>query len=314
MSFLLFIGGAAVLLLALNALYMATPHYKNQVFGVQKMLGGVPRDLDVLSTGSNHAMYAVDWSLTPARGFSVATGPQSLRWDARLYHKYRENIKLDGTMLIVLSNLILGFLEYPNIKSDARYYAFCEPREMPRYSRWEHIVNRYLPVLGSWKNALHILYHRGTPQAEVVAHEATDADAERGSLSLIAGWIEQFGLTDALNSAESAAHLAPTIAAATDVLAEMVGDARARGLRVAFMVPPFSAVMNSHIAPEFLDCVLYAPVRERFPDVPLLDYVHDPRFADSSLYWNGNMMNERGRRAFMPVLYAELTAALGGEL
>lgn len=88
MSFLLFIGGAAALLLALNALYMTTPHYKNQVFGVQKMLGGVPRDLDVLSTGSNHAMYTVDWSLTPARGFSVATGPQSLRWDARLYHKY----------------------------------------------------------------------------------------------------------------------------------------------------------------------------------------------------------------------------------
>lgn len=298
-----------VMIWILNSIYMKTPFYLNQVKPVEKFHHIIPENLEIINTGSNHAYFSIDWSLIGVKGFSLASGPQSVMWDYRLLKKYRSHVDNSGggKVLLVLSNLMFGFLEYTNPKSDKRYYYFMQPDEIPRYTKWQDFVYHRMPVLANWRNIIHCFYHRGTLVSET---EPTLEYAEQQSDLRIAGWKSQFDLKD-LQHRESVKHLAENIKKAAGVVRKMVDESRAAGLTPIIMIPPLSAVINKKLAPEFLDEVLYKPVRKYLDDVPLLDYVHDERFQDYRLYQNGDFMNEAGRKKFMPVLWQDIQKTTG---
>lgn len=281
-----------VMIWIFNSIYMKTPFYLNQVKPVEKFHHIIPENLEIINTGSNHAYFSIDWSLIGVKGFSLASGPQSVMWDYRLLKKYRSHVDNSGggKILLVLSDLMFGFLEYTNPESDKRYYYFMQPNEIPRYTKWQDFV-----------------YHRGTLVSET---EPTLEYAEQQSDLRIAGWKSQFDLKD-LQHRESVKHLEENIKKAAGVVRKMVDESRAAGLTTILMIPPLSAVINKKLAPEFLDEVLYKPVRKYLDDVPLLDYVHDERFQDYRLYQNGDFMNEAGRKKFMPVLWQDIKKATG---
>lgn len=298
-----------VMIWIFNSIYMKTPFYLNQVKPVEKFHHIIPENLEIINTGSNHAYFSIDWSLIGVKGFSLASGPQSVMWDYRLLKKYRSHVDNSGggKVLLVLSNLMFGFLEYTNPESDKRYYYFMQPNEIPRYTKWQDFVYHRMPVLSNWRNIIHCFYHRGTLVSET---EPTLEYAEQQSDLRIAGWKSQFDLKD-LQHRESVKHLAENIKKAAGVVRKMVDESRAAGLTTILMIPPLSAVINKKLAPEFLDEVLYKPVRKYLDDVPLLDYVHDERFQDYRLYQNGDFMNEAGRKKFMPVLWQDIQKATG---
>lgn len=298
-----------VMIWILNSIYMKTPFYINQVKPVEKFHHIIPENLEIINTGSNHAYFSIDWSLIGVKGFSLASGPQSVMWDYRLLKKYRSHVDNSGggKLLLVLSDLMFGFLEYTNPESDKRYYYFMQPNEIPRYTKWQDFVYHRMPVLANWRNIIHCFYHRGTLVSEI---EPTLEYAEQQSDLRIAGWKSQFDLKD-LQHRESVKHLEENIKKAAGVVRKMVDESRAAGLTTILMIPPLSAVINKKLAPEFLDEVLYKPVRKYLDDVPLLDYVHDERFQDYRLYQNGDFMNEAGRKKFMPVLWQDIQKATG---
>lgn len=297
-----------IVLYVLNGIYIRTPRYMNQIKPVEKFRQNVPDHLEIINTGSNHAYFSIDWSLIGVRGFSLASGPQSVMWDYRLLKKYCPCVDNHGggKVLLVLSNLMFGFLEYTDCKADRRYYYFMKPTEIPRYTKWQDFIYRQMPVLENWRNIIHCFYHRGT----FTEHAPTLKYAEEQSDLRIAGWKSQFKLKD-LEHRESAAHLEENIVKAVGIVRKMIDESRAAGLQPILMIPPLSAVINKKIAPEFLDEVLYKPVRKYLSDVPLLDYVHDERFQDYRLYQNGDFMNEAGRKKFMPVLWQDIQKAAG---
>lgn len=298
-----------VMIWIFNSIYMKTPFYLNQVKPVEKFHHIIPENLEIINTGSNHAYFSIDWSLIGVKGFSLASGPQSVMWDYRLLKKYRSHVDNSGggKILLVLSDLMFGFLEYTNPESDKRYYYFMQPNEIPRYTKWQDFVYHRMPVLANWRNIIHCFYHRGTLVSET---EPTLEYAEQQSDLRIAGWKSQFDLKD-LQHRESVKHLEENIKKAAGVVRKMVDESRAAGLTTILMIPPLSAVINKKLAPEFLDEVLYKPVRKYLDDVPLLDYVHDERFQDYRLYQNGDFMNEAGRKKFMPILWYDIKRCIG---
>lgn len=298
-----------VMIWIFNSIYMKTPFYLNQVKPVEKFHHIIPENLEIINTGSNHAYFSIDWSLIGVKGFSLASGPQSVMWDYRILKKYRSHVDNSGggKVLLVLSDLMFGFLEYINPESDKRYYYFMQPNEIPRYTKWQDFVYHRMPVLANWRNIIHCFYHRGTLVSET---EPTLEYAEQQSDLRIAGWKSQFDLKD-LQHRESVKHLEENIKKAAGVVRKMVDESRAAGLTTILMIPPLSAVINKKLAPEFLDEVLYKPVRKYLDDVPLLDYVHDERFQDYRLYQNGDFMNEAGRKKFMPILWYDIKRCIG---
>ena len=120
-----------------NSIYIRTPMHRNMVQPVEKFLKGIPDNLEIMNTGSNHAYNSIDWSIVGVNGFSLASGPQSLSWDYRLVTKYRHKIKKGKILLIVLADLMICSLEYPNDLANRRYYFFLDPAEIPHGTRWK---------------------------------------------------------------------------------------------------------------------------------------------------------------------------------
>lgn len=309
-----FIEAAAVLFMAVicfvyvcNSIYIRTPGHRNMVQPVEKFIKGIPDNLEIMNTGSNHAYNAIDWSIVGVNGFSLASGAQSLSWDYRLVTKYRHKIEKGKILLIVLSNLVFGFLEYPQDSANRRYYYFLEPAEIPHGTWWKKIKYKSIPVLASWKNFIHCFFHRGVLFKE---HEPSLAYAEEQSDLRIAGWKAQFQLKD-LQSRESLAHLQGDIKEATGLLRRMIDESRADGVVPILMLPPLSSVINKKLGEDFIKAVLLEPVAEIASDVPFLNYMYDERFQDYRYYYNGDFMNQAGREKFMPVLWHDIQKAAG---
>lgn len=296
----------AVVLLC-NDIYIRTPLYRNKVRTIKKFQRGVPENLDIMNTGSNHAYYSIDWSLVGVNGFSLASGPQSISWDYRLVNKYRSHIRDGKVLLIVLSNLVFGFLEYPQDSANFRYYYFLENEEIPNSTPWKRIKYRVLPVLENWHNFVHCFYKRGKPFKE---NEPSLAYAEKTSDERIEGWKEQFNLSD-LQHRESLAHLQDNIQEASLLLKKMIDETKSSSIVPVLMLPPLSGVINKKISDEFIDEVILKPVAKVAPDVPFLNYMRDKRFQDYRYYFNGDFMNQLGREKFMPVLWQDIQKVLG---
>ena len=182
-----------------------------------------------------------------------------------------------------------------------------KPEEIPRYTCWRALRYRYLPILENWRNVIRCVYHRGE---QFVEQPPSLTYTERVSDARIAGWKREFGLLD-LQCCESADHLHGVIERTTSLLRRMVNETRAFELCPVLMIPPVSAVLSRKISSEFVDAVLYRPLREQFSDVPLLDYMSDERFQDYRLYQNGDFMNAEGRSLFMPVLWHDIQCSVG---
>lgn len=298
---------AGVALLVLNAIYIRTPYYQNQVRPIKKFQDGVPDNLDIMNTGSNHAFFSIDWSIVGINGFSLASGPQTISWDHRLVKKYVSKINRGGVLLIVISPLHLGFLEYPNDSSNRRYYFFMKKNEIPNYTLWKKIKYTYFPILESWRNIIHCFYHRGTL---VTDRTASLEYAEEQMNQRIEGWKKQFMLND-LQHQKSLAHLQVNIRRAGQVLSDIVSYARINDIHPIILIPPFSSVINKKISDEFLQAIIYTPVKSIVKRVPVLDYIRDERFQDYRLYQNGDFMNAEGRKVFMPVLWHDIQSCIG---
>lgn len=290
-----------------NSIYIRTPMYRNMVQPVEKFLKGIPDNLEIMNTGSNHAYNSIDWSIVGVNGFSLASGSQSLSWDYRLVTKYRHKIKKGKILLIVLADLMFGLLEYPNDIANRRYYFFLEPDEIPHGTRWKKIKYKSIPVLASWKNFIHCFYHRGVLFKEP---EPSLTYAEEQSDLRIAGWKKEFGLVD-LQRRESLEHLQNTIKQTSLLLRKMIDESRAEGIVPILMLPPLSSVINKKLGEDFIKAVLLEPVADIASDVPFLNYMYDERFQDYRYYYNGDFMNQAGREKFMPVLWHDIQKAAG---
>ena len=141
MVYIIVVLAIIVSLFIWNYLYMHTPRYKDEVACVRKFKGADKRSYWILNTGSNHAYYAIDWSLIGVNGFNLASGSQSILWDKKLLHRYIKTVDkgITGKVVIVLSNLVLGFIDYPNDVANKRYYLFAEAEDIPNYSWWKKI-------------------------------------------------------------------------------------------------------------------------------------------------------------------------------
>lgn len=290
-----------------NSIYIRTPFYLNKVKPIEKFQNGVPENLDIMNTGSNHAYYSIDWSIVGVNGFSLASGAQFLSWDYRLVKKYRSHMKQSKVLLIVIADLMFCAVEYPNHSSNFRYYQFLEKEEIPNGTYWKKLKYKYLPVLANWKNFVHCFYHRGSLFREM---EPSLVYAEEESDRRIEGWKKEFNLID-LQHRESVDHLRSNMIKTEALMKKLIEETREYGLVPVLMLPPLSSVINRKISDEFIDEVILKPLSRIASDVPFLNYMRDERFQDYRYYFNGDFMNQAGREKFMPILWQDIQNAVG---
>lgn len=291
----------------INRKFLNTNFYKNDFRQVQKFRDGVPYDLEIVNTGSSYAKYAFDYQSFHIKGFNFALRPQSLNYDFKLLKYYQKHLKKNCKVIIVLPNLVFGFVDYEYDLSNKKYYYFLDKKLIKGYHWVKYFRWVQYPILSSLRNIKYVFsdiapktYWNRTSQN--VSYEDTKCFVENRVL----GWKDQFKLNDMKNEL-SADHLEDVFTKSRKLVQDMIAFCKDNGFEAILLIPPVSEVLNDEIGEGFLKKVLYKNIEIlNTENLPVLDYLHDERFQSYTLYSEGDLLNMEGRKLFTEVVLNDL--------
>lgn len=141
-----------------NIKYKNSDYFLDDYNKIKKFIDGVPENLEIVNTGSNHAYYGFNYG--SRKCFNFASGAQSLNYDYKILKQYSNNLNGGCKVLIVLAPLSFGFVDYKNDSSNSRYYFFMDKDKILNYSRLKKFLYVHIPILRSWKNFIRIFLRK----------------------------------------------------------------------------------------------------------------------------------------------------------
>jgi hypothetical protein len=124
----------------------------------------------------------------------------------------------------------------------------------------------------------------------------TVEELEQDALKWINGWKKEFTIDD-LGDEITDENVQNRIIQA-DTMRELVDFCRERGFRPIYVIPPVTKYLAKYFVPKFRSLYIYEFLDMVGRDVATLDYMNDPSFSDTDLYFNSFFFNKRGRFLF----------------
>lgn len=237
-----------------NKKYKNSNYFLDDYNKIKKFVDGVPENLEIVNTGSNHAYYGFNYG--SRKCFNFASGAQSLNYDYKILKQYSNNLNGGCKVLIVLAPLSFGFVDYKNDSSNSRYYFFMDKDKILNYSRLKKILYVDMPILKSWKNFIRIFLRK----KEIKSIINTPDNAEKEALLRINGWKKQFNLKNLLDK-KSASYLKDEFENVKTILLDMIEFSLEHNWRPIIVIPPASVFLTKKISDEFMKEVLYDNIR-----------------------------------------------------
>lgn len=283
-----------------NIKYKNSDYFLDDYNKIKKFIDGVPENLEIVNTGSNHAYYGFNYG--SRKCFNFASGAQSLNYDYKILKQYSNNLNGGCKVLIVLAPLSFGFVDYKNDSSNSRYYFFMDKDKILNYSRLKKILYVDMPILKSWKNFIRIFLRK----KEIKSIINTPDNAEKEALLRINGWKKQFNLKNLLDK-KSASYLKDEFENVKTILLDMIEFSLEHNWRPIIVIPPASVFLTKKISDEFMKEVLYDNIRFlKDKRIPILDYWKDDRLNDYKLYINSDFLNEKGSKLFTEIVLEDI--------
>lgn len=285
-----------IVYIILNICYKMTNHNKN-FFENSNKFARVPRQLDVVCTGSSYAKFDIDFAGTGIRGFNFGVFPQSLHYDYKILQQYKKHLNKGCKVLITLSPLVFGFLDYQEDQANYKYYKFLKPRYIENYSLLTHICHIWFPLIATPRLARYIfkdvpprdLYQCGFVSREVCEQEA----CQRAE-----GWCVQFGMAD-LEHSQVSPNIEKEFGKVVSVLDQMIDFCVERDWEPVLVIPPVSRCLKEKMSDEFLQAYLYENIdKANKRGIKVLDYLQDGQLQRPEYYFNADFMNSMGRKVF----------------
>ena len=283
-----------------NKKYKNSNYFLNDYNKIKKFVDGVPENLEIVNTGSNHAYYGFNYG--SRKCFNFASGAQSLNYDYKILKQYSNNLNGGCKVLIVLAPLSFGFVDYKNDSSNSRYYFFMDKDKILNYSRLKNFLYVDMPILRSWKNFIRIFLRK----KEIKSIINTPDNAEKEALLRINGWKKQFNLKNLLDK-KSASYLKDEFENVKTILLDMIEFSLEHNWCPIIVIPPASVFLRKKISDEFMKEVLYDNIRFlKDKQIPILDYWKDDRLNDYKLYINSDFLNEKGSKLFTEIVLEDI--------
>lgn len=283
-----------------NKKYKNSNYFLDDYNKIKKFVDGVPENLEIVNTGSNHAYYGFNYG--SRKCFNFASGAQSLNYDYKILKQYSNNLNGGCKVLIVLAPLSFGFVDYKNDSSNSRYYFFMDKDKILNYSRLKKFLYVDMPILKSWKNFIRIFLRK----KEIKSIINTPDNAEKEALLRINGWKKQFNLKNLLDK-KSASYLKDEFENVKTILLDMIEFSLEHNWRPIIVIPPASVFLTKKISDEFMKEVLYDNIRFlKDKRIPILDYWKDDRLNDYKLYINSDFLNEKGSKLFTEIVLEDI--------
>lgn len=283
-----------------NKKYKNSNYFLDDYNKIKKFVDGVPENLEIVNTGSNHAYYGFNYG--SRKCFNFASGAQSLNYDYKILKQYSNNLNGGCKVLIVLAPLSFGFVDYKNDSSNSRYYFFMDKDKILNYSKLKKFLYVNIPILKSWKNFIRIFLRK----KEIKSIINTPDNAEKEALLRINGWKKQFNLKNLLDK-KSASYLKDEFENVKTILLDMIEFSLEHNWRPIIVIPPASVFLTKKISDEFMKEVLYDNIRFlKDKRIPILDYWKDDRLNDYKLYINSDFLNEKGSKLFTEIVLEDI--------
>ena len=289
--------------LLLNILYRRTNHNKNFFENSEKFVAGVPKELEIVCTGSSYAKFGIDFNLSDYRGFNFGVFPQSLNYDYKILQQYKNHMKNGCVVLITLAPLVFGFVDYENDTANYKYYRFLHKKYINHYKFTTKISHIWLPLLATPKLVKYIFHD--VPLNQYHNHIASEEHSRKEAEIRMNGWCEQFRLKD-LKNPEVSEQMRGVLAKTTEILNQMVSFCEANQFVPVIVIPPVSNSLYRLFSKEFLDVYLYRNIKRTKQTATVLDYLGNTQLSDIGYYSNSDFMNQEGRQLFMQLLIKEL--------
>ena len=282
----------------INGMYKNTRYYAAK-FGEVEKFKNIPVNLEMVNLGSNHAKYGFNYNCLGVNGFNFALGPQYPWYDFAILRTYARHLKKGCHVLIVLPAAIFCCGE--NSWATDKYYHFL-PRKTIKDFSWMKKIGALFPLLEHPSQVRRLIKDVGIegPVENSRAHSEKEAIARRD------GWVKQFGLIDMVSSNFSEEVLRQ-FGKSVAIVSQMIDFCLEHGFRPVLVIPPASASLQKILGEEFLRVALYENIKKaNARNVPVLDYLHDERFSDFSMYANSDFLNESGAVLFTRAVYTDI--------
>jgi len=305
-AYLLIILLGFIVFFIFNVIYKKTNSYKNEIKQLEKFIKGVPKNLDIINLGSSYARNAFEYKKLRINGFNFGLQPQSLSYDFRILKQYTQNLNKDCIVIIVLPDLVFGFLDYKDDRVNTKYYYFLDPNYILNFSKIKYFFKMYFPLLFTPKRVYRIFKDVEKINLEQNKNLLTFEEVEKEAKNRVKGWEKEFGLKNMQNLGKIPEELRKIFLQTQSLLKEIIKYCEDNKFRPVLVVPPCSSILNKLISKEFLDEALYKNIIESKGKTLFLDYLNHKEFQDYKLYINSDMLNENGRIKFTKLFLKDL--------
>lgn len=316
---LIFLAGlGAAALLALNALYKRTNHWKNQFLFEKNFISNLgyrdnlSRNLEVVNLGSNPAKYGLFYE--NVRGQNWATGSQGLGMDFEILRYFHSYLKEGGIVLIPIMPFT-AISQYIKTKkgywNDSYYIKFArildpnQTRQLPNGSKllrkihypliFDPLLIRYLIADVPTDNTLEL-----SEQTMSAVELENDAD------KWISGWKKEFDAATSNDFIFDSKYV-PYREESAAIIRQIVGYCKERNLKPVLLTIPISKYLAKKFSACFRQKMIYDFIDALNIDgIMLVDYMFDPRFDDPSFYNGSFFLNLKGRKAFSTQVMKDL--------
>lgn len=252
----------------------------------------------ICNFGSSSGALSFDYEPFTRFGRNWGIAPQTIGSSTRMLAYFGRFLAPDAQVILPLSPFDSCLPEYDSEAADAPYYPLLPARHIRHFS----IENKRLveKVTASWGKL--------APDARITmdsnscaAPGALEADAAKW----LALWRKNFSISDLESPLPR--HLIPARRRSKVLFRRFFSVCRRHGWRVAVVVPPVTTALASGFSPAMRETYIDSFLREVLPpDVPVLDFLDDPRWRDPAFYCDSFLLNAPGRRRFTECVLARL--------
>lgn len=293
-----------LLVLFLNELYFwyVCGHKQEQ----QIMKGKKKGPYKAIAFGSSYCRYGINFDKVED-GFNFGVAAQFFYYSDLMLREYAiKCLERGGKVYIIIAHLVFAeigqgcynpekyqlILSKDSLEGEYSLSLYLKMR-FPLIFRPRSIMSSIKKIIRSFLGINKNEFKNTTvnPLSETEVNAMADKRCE--------SWCRQFGLKDTV-SADIPEILQTKFTKTVAILHEMIQFCLDNSFEPILVVTPVSEIMNRHLSKQFLDAVLFDNIRKaNTQGVPLLNYIDDCRFADSSLYHkNADFLNARGRKLF----------------
>ncbi|MBO5724396.1 MAG: hypothetical protein J6S58_06155 [Lentisphaeria bacterium] len=269
--------------------------------------------LDAVVLGSTQILHAVDFSLqNEIRGENLAFSVQPFLYDVLILKRFAGNIRKGGTVFFGIS--LFNFVLYDfsarlrNSYRFKRYSLLCGPELFSGCSRKEYRRLKRTFLLRSYLYRLIRMKGRGKIDflpagKKSPTHETLAQDARKRIEDIHKNYFAPPAFRDLQDDT--------VVEKNVELLCSGIEFARSQGLNPVLLLVPNAPEYCAASDAGQMEKYLWKPLEKvvRKSQVPVMDYVKDPRFAGCENHENALILSADGRKKFTEELVKRIKSA-----